>query len=164
MPATYEPISTQTLASAVATVTFSSIPATYTDLILVCVATRSAAPDGGYFSIRYNSDTATNYSSTLLYGDGTSAVSTRVTSETSGRVGNASLSNNQPTIIHIMNYANTTTYKTSISRSNVSNSYALSYCTLWRKTPEAINSLSLLNDTGNFNTGSVFTLYGIKAA
>ena len=38
MPATYEPIATTTLGSAATNITFSSIPATYTDLRLVLVA------------------------------------------------------------------------------------------------------------------------------
>lgn len=163
MPATYEPIEAKTLGSDVATVTFSSIPATYTDLVLV-MAVKKSASDGGYLALRYNSDTATNYSATYMYGNGTSALSGRVSSEAFGRFGNASTSNFENTIVSIQNYANATTYKTSISRSNLSNVYTLSYCTLWRKAPEAINSITILTDTGNLVTGSTFTLYGIKAA
>ena len=60
--ATYEPIATQTLASAAATITFSSIAATYTDLRLIF-----AKPIGGSsLLLRFNSDTATNYSWTYL--------------------------------------------------------------------------------------------------
>jgi len=166
MPSTYEPIATNTLGVDTATVTFSSIPQTYTDLVLVCNVTRSGSPSGGYFSIRYNSDSATNYSATLLYGDGASAASLRVSNETSGRIGNASgaAGSWSPTIVNIMNYTNTTTFKTSVSRMNATGVYVGSYVTLWRKTPEAINSLSIFNDVGNFYAGSTFTLYGIKAA
>jgi len=159
----YEVISTQTLGSDVATVTLSSIPATYTDLVLV-MAVKKSTSDGGYLALRYNSDTATNYSATYLYGNGTSAVSGRVSSEAFGRFGNASTSNFENTIVSIQNYANATTFKTSISRSNVSNIYTISYCTLWRKTPEAITSITILTDSGNLVTGSTFTLYGVKAA
>jgi hypothetical protein len=163
MPATYEPIEAKTLGSDVATVTFSSIPATYTDLVLV-MAVKKSTSDGGYLALRYNSDTATNYSATFLYGDGTSALSGRVSSEAFGRFGNASTSNFQSSIVSIQNYANATTFKTSISRSSVVGNYTLSYCTLWRKTPEVITSITILTDSGNLVTGSTFTLYGIKAA
>ena len=166
MAATYEPIATNTLGVDTATVTFSSIPQTYTDLVIVCNVTRSGSPSGGYFSIRYNSDSATNYSSVLLYGDGASSASLRVTSESSGRIGNASgaAGSWSPTIVHIMNYTNTTTFKTSVSRMNATGVYVGSYASTWRKTPEAINSISIFNDIGNFYASSTFTLYGIKAA
>jgi hypothetical protein len=163
MPATYEPISTQTLGSDVATVTLSSIPATYTDLVLVMTVKKST-DDGGYLGLRFNSDTATNYSSTFVYGNGSSAISGRVTSETFSRVGNGSTANFESTIVSIQNYANTTTFKSMISRSNVTSQYAISYCSLWRKTPEAISSITIIPNTGNMLTGSQFTLYGIKAA
>lgn len=163
MPATYEPINTQTLGTAQASVTFSAIPSTYTDLVLVLNAKKSTS-DGGYLSLRYNSDTATNYSSTFMYGNGTQALSSRNTGETFGRIGNGSTSNFESTIVSIQNYSNATTFKTSISRSNVSGIYTLSYVTLWRKTPEAITSITVLPDTGNFTVDSTFTLYGIKAA
>ena len=73
MPATYEPIATTTLGSAVNSFTFSSIPNTYTDLVLVVVVPTAAS--SGTFGLRFNSDTASNYSHTTLSGNGSSAVS-----------------------------------------------------------------------------------------
>jgi hypothetical protein len=63
-----------------------------------------------------------------------------------------------------MNYANTTTYKTAISRGSESVNGVMAIVVLWRKTPEAITSILLKPSTGNFDIGSTFTLYGIKAA
>ena len=160
---TYEPIATQTLGSAAASVIFSSISQGYTDLVLVCSLKKSTS-DGGYIAYQFNGDTTSNYSSTFLYGTGSSAVSGRVSNETFGRFGNGGTGNFETSILNIQNYSNATTNKTTISRSNVVTLYTLSYCTLWRKTPEAITSITLFPDSGNFTTGSTFTLYGIANA
>lgn len=163
MAATYEPISTQTLASAVATVTFSSIPATYTDLVLVASATNATAGVDS-FEIQFNGDTATNYSYTLLSGNGATATSSRGSSS-AFIISGLSISGEQyVNIAHIFNYANTTTYKTVLSRGNVTSSLVRGNVGIWRST-SAITSFLLKNDGGqNFAIGSMFTLYGIKAA
>ena len=83
MPATYEPINTQTLGTAVADVYFTSIPQTYTDLVLVISSNTSSNTQTGY---RLNSDSGNNYSDTRLSGDGASALSTRVNSDTFARI------------------------------------------------------------------------------
>lgn len=158
MPVTYTPIATNTLASATSSVTFSSIPSTYTDLILIINGSNTIA--GGNY-IQFNGDTATNYSVTFIYGDGTTAASSR------------SSSTNQPyafyfntvqgtAILNIMNYANTTTYKTTLSRSN-SGDFTSARVTLWRSTA-AITSILITNSAYQYSAGSTFTLYGIKAA
>jgi hypothetical protein len=62
-----------------------------------------------------------------------------------------------------MNYANTTTFKTHISRSNNSSNFVMATVGLWRSTA-AITSITLLTNTADtFSVGSTFTLYGIKA-
>jgi hypothetical protein len=157
MPRTYEPIATQTLGTATATVTFSSIPQTYTDLILVfdgTITTTASTP------FQLNSDTGSNYSMTRIYGDGSSAVSTRNSNETSGliTIANTGQSN---FIANFMNYSNTTTYKTVISRGGTASGYTTLITSLWRSTA-AITSISLITVT--YASGSTFTLYGIKAA
>lgn len=167
MPKTYEPIATQTLGSAAASVTFSSIPSAYTDLVLVMEFSLNAANDSVF--IRFNGDTATNYSDTALSGNGTSAVSGRDTSSSVGiRLTGwntaQGASTRQMNVVNIMNYANATTLKTVLSRySSVGGTEA--FVGLWRKTPEAINSFVLrFSGAANFESGSSFTLYGIKAA
>lgn len=166
MAKTYEPIATQTLASATATVTFSSIAATYTDLRLIITAKDGSSSLSGAALLRFNSDSSTNYSFTNLYGDGTTAGSSRASSQTSGDIlvtGN-SASNFGISTVDIFNYANTTTFKTFISRGNTVEAFTNARVYLWRKTPEAINTISLTSGTSNWNIGSTFTLYGIKAA
>jgi hypothetical protein len=68
-------------------------------------------------------------------------------------------------IIQIQNYANTTTYKTALVRINATDFRTYASVVLWRKSPEAINRVNIkMEASGNFATGSTFTLYGIAAA
>jgi hypothetical protein len=166
MATTYEPIATNTLGSNTAVVTFSSIPATYTDLVLVSNIQSTAANNG---TLRINGDTATNYSWTFLSGNGTAASSARGSSKNSIQMDNlsgppTSGSTYQIYITNVMNYANATTYKTVVSRSGLASQATEAVVGLWRNTA-AITSLSIQIDvSGSVLAGSVFTLYGIKAA
>lgn len=161
MAITYEPIATTTLGSAAASYTFSSIPSTYTDLVLVFNGTANAA---GNLALQFNSDTATNYSTTILYGDGSTAGSGRVTSQTNANIAGTNTSNNTATI-SIMNYSNSTTYKTALGRGMRSGDQVVAKVALWRSTA-AITTVTVLPIDGasTWSTGSTFTLYGIKAA
>jgi len=161
MPATYEPIATQSLGTAQASVTFSSIPATYTDLVLVFNGTAASAQ---FMELRFNGDTATNYSATRLLGNGSVTLSDRTSTQDVMFVGN--LHTAQTTnILQIMNYANTTTFKTVLCRSNQAGAQVSARVGLWRKTPEAITTIFVRPSGGaNFSIGCEFTLYGIKAA
>jgi hypothetical protein len=161
MPKTYEPIATTTLGSAQATVTFSSITGTYTDLILIVSGTCSA---GSYLTLRFNSDTSTNYSTTELYGDGTTAGSVRNSSNNYMYIG--AIRTTQSNILtSIQNYSNTTTYKSVLSRTNNAATETKAVVGLWRATPAAITTIDVGTGGANtFQTGSTFTLYGIKGA
>jgi len=162
MASTYTPIATTTLGSTAANYTFSSISSAYTDLVLI--ASFGDTTGDPRLSVRFNSDSATNYSSTSLEGQGTSAVSQRQSN--ADRMGLAGFqggaySSPYTNIINIMNYSNTTTYKTAISRNNANSAGA--YVGLWRSTA-AISSITLIADDTTFTVGSTFTLYGIAAA
>lgn len=166
MPSTYTPIATQTLGSSAATVTFSSISGTYTDLILVIAAASvSGEPT---ISFQLNSDTGSNYSRTLLIGNGSTATSERASSSTQGRISNSTgltttLGANA-TIAQFMNYSNATTNKTVIARSNTTLYATEAIVNLYRSTA-AITSIALFTNSGvSFATGSTFTLYGVKSA
>ena len=108
MPTTYEPIATQTLGSAAATITFSSIPATYTDLRLVLVGTSTISANP---KINFNSDTATNYSQTILSGNGSVANSARQTNGTTifvsyyNNIISSSLNNSSSSTIRTIKYS-----------------------------------------------------------
>jgi hypothetical protein len=159
MAKTYESIATTTLGSAAASVTFSSISGAYTDLILVINGTATSV--NNHF-VRFNNDATTNYSYTDLYGDGSSAGSGRGSGTTGIFIGNGS-STQYTKIVQIMNYTNTTTYKTLLNRSNSSAEAVATEVGTWRSTV-AINRVDVVALAGSMNTGSTFTLYGIKAA
>jgi hypothetical protein len=165
MATTYTPIATQTLGTATSSITFSSIPSTYTDLILV-VGSLSLATNGNGLVVRYNSDTAANYSYGDLLGIGSGAGIHRNLSNTSSAQigwGQAGSQGAKSTVIaQIMNYSNTTTYKTAISRWNDSSAEVGMTSSNWRNTA-AINSITVLSGV-NMAVGTTFSLYGIKAA
>jgi hypothetical protein len=160
---TYTPIATTTLGSATLTVTFSSISGSYTDLVLI-IGGKNASSDQGIVTQVGNGsiDTGSNYSTTYLIGDGTSATSGRASSATSiiaGRMDNVA----STSIINYMNYSNTTTYKTVLGRGN-DGTLVIQHVGLWRNTA-AINTINVFNlSSVNFATGTVLTLYGIAAA
>ena len=171
MAATYEPISTQTLGSSTAVITFSSIPQTYTDLVIVVNSAGSVALD---WDVQFNGDSGsgsgTNYSVTGLGGNGTSASSSRASAANSTRLdqgaGNMSATTIQAiAITHIFNYTNTTTYKAILSRTSNAGYGAGSSAGLWRNTA-AITQIAYSNwgAGATYVAGSTFTLYGIKAA
>jgi hypothetical protein len=161
MASTYTPIATQTLGSTTQTVTFSSIPSTYTDLVIVANGTATTAVS---VLLRFNGDTASNYSVTYVDGNGTSATSYRDTNYTGG-YGGSFYNTTSPTVstINIMNYANSTTYKTALNRTSYPAGFTIASVSLWRNTA-AINSVSMTANLNGFATGTTFTLYGIKAA
>lgn len=165
---TYTPIATTTLGSSANSYTFSSIPSTYTDLYLVMATNETVANSNGII-LRFNSDSGSNYSTTYLYGNGSSAASSRESNTT--RVGLGWLlapdSTNLKAIynVNIMNYSNTTTYKTVLNRGNNAGQSAEANVSTWRNTA-AISSITVATSSaGNdLNTGTVLTLYGIQAA
>jgi len=163
MPSTYTPLQTQTLGSDAASVTFSSIPSTYTDLVIVINGGQVTADN--YYGIRFNGDTTTNYSNTQVVGNGSTATSNRNSNQNVGYIHSTNqVSIADTVIVNVFNYANTTTYKTSISRGNSAAYRVVASVVLWRKTPEAINSISILGGGVNLLSGSTFTLYGVKSA
>ena len=156
------PIATTTISnSTTAAYTFSSIPNTYTDLILVMSVGNNN--NSGYgVQIRYNGDTGSNYSWTYLVGNGSSAISGRNSNATYFDIGIENDTTNFAVITtQVMNYANTTTYKTAISRGSASTVEVSTNASLWRSTA-AINSLTITKTANYFKNGSTFTLYGIN--
>lgn len=173
MAATYTPIQTYTLGSASGTVTFSSIPSTYTDLRLVTV-TRGTTTAYVAPAIQFNTDTSsgsTNYSWTALFGDGATPYSYRVSNQNTISGEQVPRSNDASGLFGIVtfdiqNYSNATTYKTVLVRNSSLGANGIAYAGvgLWRATPAAINTITVKSGTPNFEVGSTFTLYGIAAA
>jgi hypothetical protein len=165
---TYTPIATQTLSTSAASVTFSSISGAYTDLVLIINAASSAQKD---IDIRFNSDTAGNYSNTWMAGNGSSTHSGRTTGTSSlyityyGAV--VTTLGNSVHMVYLQNYANTTTYKTVLSRANNGGTGVDAVVGLWRSTAAITNiqiGPNMQQGTNTWSTGSTFTLYGIAAA
>lgn len=163
---TYVPIESKTLGSAATNITFTSIPQTYTDLIVVF----NGSSDGTsqYFMQLGNGtlDTNSNYSTTVLDGNGSSAASARYTNDTVGIRADyyaTGSGNMKTTIFQIQNYSNTTTYKTVLVRSSLPATEVVAAVGLWRST-SAINTLKVYSNSGNFNAGAIVTLYGIANA
>ena len=161
---TYTPIVTYTATGSVSTYTFSSIPTTYTDLILVSNYGNSA---GGNYAVRVGNgsiDTGSNYSRTCVYGTGSTTGSFQESNQTYLNLGNSNTSLTSNSITQFNNYSNTTTYKTYIDRSNATTGTTAASACVWRST-SAINTIQVFSpSSSNFLSGSTFTLYGITAA
>jgi hypothetical protein len=163
---TYVALQTQTLASAASSVTFNSIPQGYTDLVLVSSVLGQTSTS--YIpKITLNNDSGSNYSNTWLYGTGSSAGSGRTSNAAYMYLGqlNGYMTTGSPDtfITQLLNYSNTTTYKTMLSRGNDASAGVDSTVGLYRST-SAISrvDISLLSGT-NFQAGSTFSLYGVAA-
>lgn len=159
-----QPIYTQTLSGAAASVTFNNIPQTFTDLKVV-ISARSSDSTGQGTIMRFNGSTTT-YSNTYLFANGSSASSSRLTYNYVGSIfgtnGTANTFNN--TEIHIPNYTGSS-FKASLCENTAANNNTLGYlnllANLWRST-DAITSISFLVDGGsNFVQHSTFSIYGI---
>jgi len=167
LPSTMIPIATTTLTTASATVTFSSIPQTYTDLVMVGSLQGSRTTYGADLNTQFNGDTGTNYSYTYMQGNGSTAFSNRYASQNNmnfaGSIGGNGSGEYSVSTIHIMNYANTTTYKTAMARNSHATQQTQAFVGLWRSTA-AVTSIAFTGNGYNFNAGSTFTLYGVKSA
>ena len=145
MPITYEPITTQILASPQADITFSSIPATYTDLVLVC-AVKTGNNANPALPLTFNGSTS-NYSSMSMYGNGSSVGSARTTSSTpyiviARQIGLGSINEINTLILNFNSYANTSVNKTVIARV-VHGGGTETDAGLWQST-DAINQINIL--------------------
>jgi len=162
MPATYEPITTTTLSSAILNLDITSIPGTYTDLKVIMTGVPSA---NDTLQMRFNSNTS-NYSRTRLSGDGSDAASGRNTNQTRFTI--ADNKTTQPFFVEfdIFNYAGST-HKTMLYSYNLDrngNGEVVKGVALWRNTA-AITELNFFNQFGaNFNSGTTVTIYGILKA
>jgi hypothetical protein len=157
---TYVALANTTLGTATNQVTFSSIAGTYTDLVLTFTG---GSASGQALLVQVNGDTGANYSSTELSGNGTSATSSRDPNTNFANIGGV-WNSTGANILHFMNYSNTTTYKTILTRNNDAAFVARASVSLWRNTA-AITSIKIFpNSSVNFNVGSTFSLYGISNA
>lgn len=154
---TYTPLATVTLASATSSVTFSNIPATYRDLILVGAFTGSSA--SSLVQLTFNGD-SNNRSRVAMSGGTGGASSGTATNLAFNAVYGSNLSD---AIAQIMDYSATDKHKTVLVRvGNVGNSEVGANAGRWASTA-AITSVRVAPNDGTFSSGSTFNLYGIVA-
>ena len=163
----YDSIATTTLSTSTATITFSSIPATYTHLQIRGILKNSGG--GTYIKMQLNGDTGSNYSGHELSGDGSTAAALGYSSRTDIPItpnGNTA-TNFAGFILDLLDYANTNKYKTikSLDGCDLNGAGAIIFGSgSWRNTA-AITTITLTDYLGTaFLTGSSFYLYGISNA
>ena len=168
MPATYEPIATTTLGSATSIVTFSDIPQTYTDLRFI-ISTKETATGTGTAEnllVRVNTTLPTQ-SQTKLKGDGSSATSSRLTSQSYGKI-EIPFTGGQFNLVTIdfFNYTGSTnkTYLSTASNDLNGSGSVTRVVHLIQTTAAISNRVQFEAGNTSFASGSTFTLYGIKAA
>jgi hypothetical protein len=160
-------IESKTLGTAQASIEFTSIPQTFTDLVVVASVrqnSRTSGNGGFVFKLTFNAS-GSNYSSRILRGSGSGVTSYTDTSiiffggasdDTSNTFGNAS--------IYVPNYTAATNKSVSIDSVNETNgttAYQGIAASLWSVT-DAINSIQLSGAFGdNLVAGSMVSLYGV---
>jgi hypothetical protein len=173
MATTYVQIgSTVTVGSGgAATIDFTSIPATYTDLVLKLSTRQSGASSATTIRMGFNGSTAAIYSYRYIQGDGGSASSSSGTGATN--TSNETVVNNGAGAtastfasgeVYIPNYtsANAKSWSAdSVQENNASTAYSRLTAGLWNNST-AINRISLVDSEGNFVQYSTATLYGIS--
>lgn len=162
MAKTYNSINTTTLSTTQNQVDFNGIPQTYTDLVLVVQGGVTSTQD---IWLRFNGLSTSYYSRLRVYGSSGGTISTGVsTNQTEMILSTGTVGSYFNIVANIFDYKNTTAFKTVLSRFNSTN-YVATAAGLWFKTPEAITSLSVkAGSSDTFTSGTMFSLYGIKAA
>jgi hypothetical protein len=170
MPATYTLIASNTLSSSAASVTFSSIPGTYTDLVLRVTGRTDAAQVNDGLAIRFNGGTS-GYSRTAVTGNGSAAASSRNSSqayaipydEINGNNATSSSFGSQELYIPSYTSSNSKPFSSvGAGETNAATAYMGADALLSNLT-SAITSISIIPSNGsNFLSGSSFFLYGIK--
>ena len=173
----YESIATVNVGTlGAATVTFSSIPSTYKHLQIRALAQTNRAVYGiDQLNIQLNSDTGTNYARHYLYGDGSAAAaggssSANLFFDLNGSVGTSTGGTFGGLVIDILDYANTSKYKTGRALSGVDLNGTIAgyggrvglFSGLWQNTA-AISTITISPNIGTLITQySSFALYGVK--
>ena len=159
---TYTPLATVTLASATSTISFSSIPGTYRDLIFVINIAATATVLNQVF-IRFNGDSGSNYSYLEAFGTGSGTGGGFNGSTTFNMIGYHGGGGSVITIAQVMDYSATDKHKTSLVRNDKSDQGATMIASRWANT-SAVTSALISNTTpANFPVGTTVSLYGVIA-
>ena len=169
MPNTFELISANTLASTTASVTFSSIPQTYTDLCIKASVRGLNSAVYQFASITFNGSTS-GYSGKRIEGNGSSATSYGGSSTgvdiNFGAGANATASTFGNAEVYIPNYTGSSYKSVSsdiVGENNATAAYSVLAADLWSNTA-AITSITITGLSASFVANSTFYLYGVKNA
>jgi hypothetical protein len=167
MPDTFTLIASTALTSSQANIDFTSIPSTYTDLVLEFSARTAQSESATWLKIAFNGS-STNFSSRYLVGNGAAASSNTLAQYGGDAVSaTATASTFSNVQIYIPNYAGSTnkSYSVdSVAENNATTAFDLLIAGLWSNTA-AINQITLTPNTGaNFVQYSTAYLYGVKNA
>ena len=152
-------------------ISFTNIPQNYQDLFLVINARSAYSSATAQVYTYLNSDGSALYSRSRLYGNGSAATSDRTSNDTAAYI--AEIPGASATsgifgsgVMHILNYANTSTFKTVLIRSAVDLNGS-GFTHLWVNTyrsTNAIRGFDIFNSSAsNFTSGTTATLYGIRS-
>ena len=159
---TYVSLATITLTSTDSEIVFSSIPATYRDLIVVSNF-RMTSP--AIIRYRFNADAGNNYSSVRMYfeGIGNAIGSDSGTGDNLFRNWTIQGTSNPNTIIvNVQDYSVTDKQKTALARLNdITNNAVAAFAGRWANT-SAVSSIQISTATNAFAIGSTFSLYGVN--
>ena len=169
MATTYTLIASNTLSSSAASVTFSAIPGTYTDLVLRASIRSTEASTGKAIRIEFNADSSAIYSVTRINGSGSAASSSRRTDYSFIDGYTADADNNTANTyssleLYLSNYTSTKNKLMSIFHAQENNTTAAemnAIAGLYGNT-SAITSIKLNFASLDIKAGSSFFLYGIK--
>ena len=165
-----EPISAITLSASSASVEFNNIPGTYSHLQIRGIGRSTTANTGvDNVYVRVNSDSGANYARHQIFGDGTTATASAASSTNQAVLGDIARNNNTSGmfgafVIDILDYANTSKYKTfrALSGSDLNGSGEIRFrSSLWMNT-NAISTITLLSENNSLAQHTSITLYGIK--
>ena len=152
-------------AGGAATMSLTSIPNTYTDLVLKVSARTDSIGSGNGFAMYLNGSTS-SYTRRSVYGDGALTASNSGSTAAGGLINGTTETSNTfaSTDIYIPNYAgsnNKSTSHDSVSENNATFAYVLLSAGLWSDT-SVVTSMTLTPNAGNFVRYTTATLYGIK--
>jgi hypothetical protein len=157
---TYDLIASSVLGTSADNVTFSSIPSTYRDLVLVINATMTTGTNSGW--LRFNSDTTSIYNRISMQGNGSTATTANAAAQNNLYISNTdawSSTIRAMATIHLFDYSTTNKHKSGLIRADRADG-AVSAMAFRYASTSAINSI-LIDTDGTYASGSTFYLYGI---
>lgn len=168
MPLTYSLIASNTLGASAASVTFSAIPGSFTDLVLR-ISARGTSGGWNSYNVNVNGNTSAIYSMTRLMSSGSTVDGSNQLNQTTMLLGTNTIPSQDTNL-----FSNTEIYipSYSTSRNKIVSSFSVgernnttAYITTntgVAATSSAITSITIANNTSDFVSGSSFFLYGIK--